>query len=180
MAAAFPSSNERQYLATRLSVKKQERVAEEGLDVSIDSLTGLLTEPGFLDTGRYLLAVSLQLGLGIKALHIDVQGFLQYIKHNGAAAGDRALVEIAQALTASFRECDLIARISQCEFFVLLSAGPESQLESRLQTLKEHLQRVHERRMPELRFSIGMATVTFCPEVHGSLQKFIADARQRH
>jgi hypothetical protein len=34
--------------------------------------------------------------------------------------------------------------------------------------------------MPELRFSIGMATVTFSPEVHGSLQKFIADARQRH
>jgi diguanylate cyclase (GGDEF)-like protein len=179
MVAAVPSSNERQYLATRLSVKKQERVAEDGLDVSIDSLTGFMTEKGFLDTGRYLLAVSLQLGLGIKALHIDVQGFEQYTERNGAAAGDRALIEIAQALTASFRECDLISRISESEFCVLLSAGPESHLESRLQRLEEHLQRAHEKRMPELRFSIGMATVTFCPEEHESLQKLIADARKR-
>jgi diguanylate cyclase (GGDEF)-like protein len=178
MVATHTSTNERQYLATRLSVIKQQ--LEDGdIGSHIDSLTGLMTEEGFLDTGRYLLAVSMQLGLGIKALHIDVQGFEPYIERNGAAAADRALVEIAQALTASFRKCDLIARISESEFCVLLSSGPESCLEARLNRLEEHLRRAHEKRMPELHFSIGLSTVTFRPEEHGSLRKLVADARQR-
>jgi diguanylate cyclase (GGDEF)-like protein len=170
--------DKRRYLTAQISVQKQER-AEEGLDVGIDSLTGLMTEAGFLDTGQYLLAVSLQLGLGVKALHIDVQGFEPYSQRNGAAAGDRALVEIAQALTASFRGCDLIARIREREFCVLLSAGPECALESRLQRLEEHLQRAHEKRMPELRFSIGKSMITYRPGEHGSLKQLLADARKR-
>ena len=169
-------TDDRQYLAKQISVKKQEHT---GADAFVDSLTGVMTESGFLDTGKYLLAISMQLGLGVKALHVDITGFEQYVQRHGAAAGDRALVEIAQALVVSFRECDVIGRVGEDEFCVLLSSGLDSRLESRLQRFEDHLQLVHAKRMPELRFSIGVSEVTYHPEEHGSLNKLIADARQR-
>jgi len=172
-------TDERQYLANRISVKKRESSAESGVDTTVDSLTGFMTLDGFLDTGKYLLAISLQLGLEVKAICVEVKGFEQYNQRHGAAAGDRALVEIAQALVNSFRECDLIGRIGNGEFCVLLSAGAESRPESRLQRLEEHLQRVHAERMPELRFAIGVSTASYHPQEHGTLEKLVADAEAR-
>lgn len=143
-----------------------------------DSLTGLSNLRGFLEIGRYLLALSTRLGHEVKAVYVDVEGFGSFNERLGMAAGDRALVEIAQALLASFRESDLIARVGGDEFCVLLSTGADSRLESRLQRLEEHLHRLHAERMPELRVSLGVSAVTYDPKRHSSLEELIGDAER--
>lgn len=144
-----------------------------------DSLTGLANLRGFLDIGKYLLALSLRLGHEVKAVYVDVDGFGRFNERLGMAAGDRALVEIARALVASFRECDLIGRIGGDEFCVLLSTGADSRLDSRLHRLDDHLHRLHAERMPELRVSVGVSAITYDPKRHDSIEALISDAEQQ-
>jgi GGDEF domain-containing protein len=53
-------------------------------------------------------------------LVVKIPRIAEFYQKHGATAGERALVEVAQILLGSFRENDLVARIGEDEFGVLL------------------------------------------------------------
>ncbi|PWW02192.1 PAS domain S-box-containing protein/diguanylate cyclase (GGDEF)-like protein [Hoeflea marina] len=69
---------------------------------------------------------------GLTLLHIDLDRFKQINDTMGHAAGDAMLCHIADLLTATVRDTDMVARIGGDEFIVVLSPAPRK---DRLQRL---------------------------------------------
>jgi diguanylate cyclase (GGDEF)-like protein len=105
-----------------LSERIERLVAELRHAASTDPLTGLLNRRAFERRCARELARARRSGEPFAALSIDVDHFKQINDRDGHAAGDAALVALADALTGELREIDTVARIGGDEFAVLLPA----------------------------------------------------------
>ncbi|MEO7404680.1 MAG: diguanylate cyclase [Burkholderiales bacterium] len=101
--------------------ENEQRQLVERLD--IDPLTGLLHRGALTERLDRLLRgqrSSDQASDRLAVLFIDLDGFKQVNDKFGHAAGDAALVEIANRLRAQLRDTDLIARVGGDEFVAVL------------------------------------------------------------
>ena len=94
-----------------------------------DLLTGLASRKRFTDAIEREVARSLRYGAPLTLLLLDVDQFKRVNDEFGHAAGDRALVRVADSLRSSCRQTDLPARYGGDEFALLL---PETTGESGL------------------------------------------------
>jgi two-component system cell cycle response regulator len=93
-------------------------LAVESLTVT-DELTGLHNRRGFLSIARHQLEL-VRRNKGTAALvYADLDGLKEINDHLGHDEGDRALVEVADILRASFRQSDVLGRLGGDEFTVL-------------------------------------------------------------
>jgi diguanylate cyclase (GGDEF)-like protein len=85
-----------------------------------DALTGLASRRRMEDvlTGEW--ARSLVAGAPIAAVMVDIDHFKRYNDHYGHLGGDQCLRRVAEALSSSIRDTDLIARYGGEEFCVIL------------------------------------------------------------
>ncbi len=84
-----------------------------------DELTQLYNRRGFFLLGEQQMRMARRTASHLLLIFIDVDQ-LKYINdHYGHKEGDRALIETAEALRATFRSADIVARISGDEFAVL-------------------------------------------------------------
>ena len=108
-------------LVVRLLSERIDRlVAELRLAASTDPLTGLLNRRAVGERIAHELARARRSGETFAALVIDVDHFKRVNDRDGHAAGDEALVGLAQLLSSELREIDSVARIGGDEFAVLL------------------------------------------------------------
>lgn len=128
-----------------------------------DYLTGLLNRRAFEtiarnQTGRQNLA-----GL----LLIDADHFKRVNDTYGHDQGDAALIAIADALTDSVREGDVVGRVGGEEFAVLMTSGcPESalRLAERLRTRIEHLDLINPETGKRLQLTISIGVAFMGPD----------------
>ncbi len=85
-----------------------------------DILTGTLSRRAFKDDGATAVALSLRHQNNLSCIAVDLDHFKQINDTYGHAAGDKVLVAAANAIKASLRQSDRIARIGGEEFAVLL------------------------------------------------------------
>ncbi len=83
---------------------------------SKDELTGLYNRQGFLALGEQLLRFADLAKRTLTLVYADVNGLEKINQAFGREEGDAALRDIAEALRATFRESDLIARVGGDEF----------------------------------------------------------------
>jgi len=91
-----------------------------------DALTGLPNRRVLAEQVVDLLALRAARGIsqeGFALLMVDLDCFAQVNDGMGQAAGDRVLCEVAQRITASLRQDDLLARLGGDQFAVLVRAG---------------------------------------------------------
>ena len=101
-----------------------------------DSLTGLANRRQFMQRGETLFAQARRGRRPLTLLNIDIDDFKAINDTFGHAGGDAVLVQVAQALRASCRESDLIARMGGDEFLVLMpDTAPGAALDALLQRL---------------------------------------------
>jgi diguanylate cyclase len=102
-------------------------------EATLDPLTRVPNRAAFEASGRQWLAAGrLQFILAI----VDVDNLKIINDQYGHAAGDRAILAVARALTSSLRAgVDLVARIGGDEFAVLAADLPLHQAENRMQML---------------------------------------------
>ncbi|RXE48969.1 sensor domain-containing protein [Chromohalobacter israelensis] len=86
-----------------------------------DPLTGLFNREHFGDALENLLSGLSYTGIGIAVLFIDLDDFKPVNDTYGHAAGDDALVTIAQRLKQQTRSTDLVARLGGDEFVIALA-----------------------------------------------------------
>jgi diguanylate cyclase (GGDEF)-like protein len=101
-----------------------------------DSLTGLLNRAGFAVAAARHRAMAARRGEPTTLVVIDLDDFKLVNDRGGHALGDRLLVELAGAWTASLRPGDLLARFGGDEFVLLLTGIAEDQTEHVLARLR--------------------------------------------
>lgn len=103
-------------------VTERKRVEEELERLALrDDLTGLANRRAFTAVGGQLLRIASRAGRPLVLVYIDLDNMKTVNDRFGHVIGDRALVEAAELLLATFRESDLVARLGGDEFSVLLS-----------------------------------------------------------
>ena len=96
------------------------RLAEaEGL-ADRDALTPLLNRRAFVRELGRVIAFIQRYGGPASLIYFDLDGFKAVNDRFGHAAGDRALVTVAERLSANVRESDIVGRMGGDEFAVIL------------------------------------------------------------
>ena len=91
-----------------------------------DVLTPALNRRGFVAAMTRAMAYCQRHGVPACLLYLDLDGFKGVNDRLGHAAGDAALVHVAEMLRATLRESDSVGRLGGDEFgLLLLNAGPE-------------------------------------------------------
>ena len=97
-----------------------ERLAEAERLADRDTLTPLLNRRAFMREVQRAIAVARRHGAPASVIYFDLDGFKGVNDRYGHAAGDAALVAVAERLLAEVRESDVVGRLGGDEFAVLL------------------------------------------------------------
>ncbi len=110
--------------AEALDLQRRAEAAEAAADH--DVLTPALNRRGFVEALVRTMAFCERYGTPATLLYLDMDGFKGVNDTWGHAAGDAALVHVAELLIQNSRESDAVGRLGGDEFAVLLlNAGPE-------------------------------------------------------
>jgi diguanylate cyclase (GGDEF)-like protein len=145
----------------------------------IDPLTGLSNHDGLVAQAAHLWRAPARLRKGATLLYLVLDSLADINAAAGPAAGDRALVETAEALRETFRGADLRARVGGADFVVLAIGAPASTTPILTARLEDTLQAYNARdgRPHPLVLSAGVAH--YDPERPCSFEEMLAAARQR-
>jgi diguanylate cyclase (GGDEF)-like protein len=144
-------------LRREVAVRKQAEEESRQLAL-IDPLTGLYNRRGFTALATHLREIARRQQRLVQVLLIDLDRFKRINDTFGHTVGDRALVEFAQILTATFRKSDLVARTGGDEFCVLLPE-PDEGIQTALARLRQNVDDSNDAgtRSYRLKFSVGIA-----------------------
>jgi len=105
-------------------VTDRKQVEETLRELSLtDELTGLYNRRGFLTLAEDRLKLARRVKTGLWMFFADVDGLKSINDTFGHQEGDRALIEVAEVLKKSFRESDIVARLSGDEFIILIATA---------------------------------------------------------
>lgn len=150
----------------RLAAHRFEREAELRRESLTDELTKLLNRRGFLAHAQERLAGSLRDHRPLLLLYADMDDMKSINDQLGHHAGDRALVTVARGLRLTFRENDVLGRLSGDEFAVLAEGATLRDVRKIERRLRAHLAGV----------SISLGAAEFDPSSPSSLQELLGRA----
>ena len=104
----------------------QQRVEQLDHLAHQDSLIDLPNRRGFMRELERLIARVSRYGAQGAMLFVDVDGLKAINDSFGHAAGDEALIQVAELLSRGVRKSDVVARIGGDEFGILLESADEA------------------------------------------------------
>ena len=163
------------------SKKEEERaiLAEKNQTLNFESktdeLTKLFNRRGFYEYGQQLLDVSVAAGQSGSVFFCDLDGLKTINDTYGHEIGDLAIKTEAKVLRATFRDSDLIGRLSGDEFGVVAPGLPSRKIE----VIRERFKSINEEfsKAAKLPFilSISIGAVEFDAE-HSDLKELLKAA----
>ncbi|GAC1660746.1 MAG: hypothetical protein PVS2B2_13220 [Candidatus Acidiferrum sp.] len=140
-----------------------------------DELTGQYNRRGFLASATHQLKLAQRNDQEVLLLFCDVNNLKGINDSFGHQEGDLALVRTADALEETFRDSDIIARLSGDEFAVLASEASTADRQVIVPRLEESLSKLNDLESRyKLSLSVGIAR--FDPRNPSSLGELIAQA----
>ena len=120
---------------------ERHRLQAELRDWSLfDELTELFNRRGFFMLAEQQLKLSQRTKLGWLVFMVDIDAFKRINDEWGHAAGDQALMDVAQVLRQAFRGSDIIARLGGDEFVCCAIGASLESAEPLLRRLEEQVQ----------------------------------------
>jgi diguanylate cyclase (GGDEF)-like protein len=119
---------------------KRKLAETEGL-ADRDALTPLLNRRAFLRELGRIRTFSQRYGAPASLVYFDLDGFKAVNDRYGHAAGDAALLAVADRLLANLRQSDLVGRMGGDEFAVILVQADQSVAEAKAAALAHTLER---------------------------------------
>jgi two-component system, cell cycle response regulator len=138
---------------------ERQRVQVELFNLSFsDDLTGLYNRRGFLTLTHHQIKLSHRTGKSFLVAFIDLDGMKQINDTFGHQEGNHALVETANILRDSFRQCDILARIGGDEFAVFVADATQDNIDTVRQRVRQKLElcNADPSRRYNLSFSVGI------------------------
>lgn len=121
-------------------LERQARLVEELQHLAfVDELTGLRSRRGFFAGADQELSLAAGEGAGIALLYADLDRLKEINDGVGHAAGDAAIVAVADAIRHATRPADLAARVGGDEFVVLLHGADEHVAERVVERIRREL-----------------------------------------
>ena len=144
-------------LQREVVVRKQAEEESRQLAL-VDPLTNIYNRRGFTALAAHVREIARRQQRPVHVLLIDLDRFKRINDAFGHTVGDKALVEFAQILTATFRKSDLVARTGGDEFCILL-AEPDEGIQTALARLRQNVDDSNGAgtRSYRLEFSVGIA-----------------------
>jgi diguanylate cyclase (GGDEF)-like protein len=162
--------NERMKLLTRL--KESEKYHSVTI---VDDLTNLLNRRGFFFLSDQQLKMAKRKEKGALLIYADFDNLKRINDTFGHKAGDKALLNVAEIIRATFRKSDIIARIGGDEFSVLAMETSWASADTLVSRLRENVRSYHATTYPyKLSLSIGLSY--YDPETPCSLEELIERA----
>lgn len=144
-----------------------------------DPLTGLANRQGLLAQAAHLWRSPTRLRKGATLLYLALDGLAHLNAAAGPAAGDRALVETAEALRETFRGSDLRARVAGAEFVVLAIGAPAPTAPILTARLEETLQAHNAQDERDFFLALSVGAAHYDPEQPCSVEEMLSLARER-
>jgi diguanylate cyclase (GGDEF)-like protein/PAS domain S-box-containing protein len=128
-------------LTGRLAVEHEiEELSARLLQLSRgDELTGFQNRRGLLAAGTRLLQLADREHAPVHALFVDVGNVQELNERHGHQAGDAALQAVARALSVTFRQGDVLARIGGTQFLGLSVHLAQSDCATVTDRIRDHL-----------------------------------------
>lgn len=143
---------------------------------TVDELTGLSNRRGFEALAQHALNLSRRLERPACMFCFDLNNFKRINIHYGRAEGDRALMTFARLLLEQFRDSDVVGRLGEDDFAVLLTNTVTADTTSTLTRFKHAVtQHNLESNLPySLDYSLG--AVEYDAEMHHSVGELLQEA----
>lgn len=145
-------------------------------DLSLkDDLTGVYNRRGFnvLSQKQYFSGKRTHIKFAFMIADIDR---LKRINDNfGHKTGDKAIVTLADALTSSLRECDLVARVGGDEFYIALNLNKDDEIATIISRTVSFLE-LHPIESGTVTFSWGVSIRHYSDTAVLSLEELIDEA----
>ena len=127
---------------------------------TIDELTGISNRRGFNMLAEKALDTCKRQRKDVTLLAFDLNNFKEINDTLGHAAGDQALQDFAEYLTATCRDSDIVGRMGGDEFWVLLCDAQHVAVPTLLSRLEDKIaiQGEARKRPFELSYSVGIAS----------------------
>lgn len=136
---------------------------EERLLTNTDILTGAMNRRSFNEIAERRMIVSEVNRKPYTLAYIDLDDFKDFNERRGNATGDMVLKTVADVLRKQIRQGDLLARLGDDEFAVLLSDTGQETAQGITQRLLGNLRERTEFHEWEITFSIGVLTFLTMP-----------------
>ncbi len=143
---------------------------------TVDELTGLSNRRGFEALAQHALNLSRRLERPACMFCFDLNNFKRINIHYGRAEGDRALMAFARLLLEQFRDSDVVGRLGEDDFAVLLTNTVTADTTNTLTRFKHAVtQHNLESNLPySLDYSLG--AVEYDAEMHHSVGELLQEA----
>ncbi|MCG2722079.1 MAG: sensor domain-containing diguanylate cyclase [Thermodesulfovibrionales bacterium] len=141
-----------------------------------DELTGIYNRRGFFTLGEQQLKLSRRMKTGIYLLYADVDKLKDINDTFGHKEGDSVLIDAANILKKTFRESDIIARISGDEFVVIPIGANGNHIDLIISRLQKSIDLYNEERKRHYNLSMSVGMAYYNPERHCSLDALLEQA----
>ena len=147
------------FIALGLLVAQQRNMMDrERAHARTDGLTGLPNARGFRDLATQQLALAHRNGLAITVAYVDLDGFKAVNDRHGHAAGDQALVLMAETSRGCLRAVDILARLGGDEFAVVLHNASDDHVVAVLERMRSAVAQAMTQRGWQVTVSVGAVT----------------------
>jgi diguanylate cyclase (GGDEF)-like protein len=141
----------------------------------VDDLTNLLNRRGFFFLSDQQLKMAKRKEKGVLLVCADFDNLKQINDNFGHKAGDKALINVAGIIKATFRKSDIIARIGEDEFSVLATETSWAAADALAFRLQENVRSYNATTQP-YRLSLSIGLSYYDPENPCSLEELIERA----
>lgn len=141
-----------------------------------DPLTGVLNRRGFLDNVRQVLGNEANYGKKAIAIYADMDNLKIINDEFGHDEGDYSLKTIARALSESFRQSDLVARMGGDEFAAFAIVNQENFPEMIRQRIHMVLERMNETNDKVYQVAMSVGIVEFLIDEHTNIERLLSEA----
>jgi len=144
-----------------------------------DELTGLHNRRGLMMQSQYHLNIYKRTFRPVTLVAMNINAFKTINDNCGQDEGDQVLKSFAAGLSESFRDTDILARLTGDEFIVLQYNSTERHSNQPIERLQEYLNTWcdRERKAYNLTFTYGV--VEYDPSMHQSVEDMLVEADKK-
>jgi len=130
-----------QLLALRIKTGKRMLNLEDELRelASYDPSTGLISYATFKSFFATFLSGAIRHDMSGTVLFLHLQNFRDVEQEFGGIAASKLMIEIANKLSSTIRSSDLVAKVDDDHFCILLPQTPEANIQRVIQNMGDHL-----------------------------------------